>query len=124
MINKTILIGRITKDPEIKRTQTGMSVCSFTLAVNRNYKQDGQPEADFIQCVAWDKKADLLGQYVNKGALLGIEGRTQTRNYDTQNGKVYVTEIVVDNLQFLEKKEEEKPKPKNTYDIRNDNLPF
>lgn len=105
MINRVIEIGRITKDPVLRKTPNGTSVVSFTLAVNRNIKKEGQPEADFINCVAWNKTADFMAQYVKKGALLGLEGRIQTRNYDDRDGKrVYITEVVADSVQFLESK--------------------
>lgn len=105
MINKAILVGRITKDPILRKTPNGTSVVSFTIACNRRIKQEGQPDADFINCVAWNKTADFMAQYVKKGALLGLEGRIQTRSYDDKDGKrVYVTEVVADSVQFLESK--------------------
>ena len=105
MINRTILVGRLTKDPVLRKTANGSSVTSFTLAVNRKYKQDGQPDADFINTVAWNKTADIVAQYTHKGSLVGVEGRIQTRSYDDQSGKrVYVTEVVADSVQFLESK--------------------
>ena len=106
MINKSILVGRITKDPEIKMTQTNIPVCNFTLAVNRQFTDtSGERQADFISCVAWRKTAELMGSYVKKGALLGIEGRIQTRQYDAEDGTTrYVTEVVCDSVQFLESK--------------------
>lgn len=105
MINRVVLVGRLTKDPELRRTQNGASVVSYTMAVNRRMQTPGQPEADFINCVAWNKTADLMAQYLHKGSLIGIEGRIQTRSYDNQQGqRVYVTEIVTDNVQFLEPK--------------------
>ncbi|MCI9293175.1 MAG: single-stranded DNA-binding protein [Erysipelotrichaceae bacterium] len=104
MINRVVLVGRITKDPMLRKTQSGASVVSFTLACNRRVPSQGQ-DADFINCVAWNKTADFMAQYVRKGALLGIEGRIQTRNYDDKDGKrVYVTEVVCDSVQFLESK--------------------
>ena len=106
MINKVILVGRITKDPELRKTQNGTSVVSFTLACNRRVPSQGQ-DADFINCVAWNKTADFMAQYVRKGALLGIEGRIQTRNYDDKDGKrVYVTEVVANSVQLLESKKD------------------
>ena len=100
MINRTILVGRITRDPEVKKTQTGRSVVNFTLAVNRQYNRE---QADFINCVAWGNQADFIGNYINKGALLGVEGRIETRNYEDQTGKrVYITEVICDNVQALE----------------------
>ena len=101
-INRVVLIGRLTRDPELRKTQSGMSVCSFTLAVNRRQNQDGTQEADFINCVAWNKLADNIQLYQKKGNQLGIEGRINTRSYDSQQGqKVYVTEVVAENVQFL-----------------------
>lgn len=97
-----VLIGRLTRDPELRKTQNGTSVCSFTLAVNRRQNQDGTQEADFINCVAWNKLADNIQLYQKKGNQLGIEGRINTRSYDNQQGqKVYVTEVIAENVQFL-----------------------
>lgn len=105
MINRVVLVGRLTKEPEIRMTPSGAKVCQYTLAVNRNRKAEGQPEADFISCVSWNKTAELMNQYLSKGALIGIEGRIQTRSYDDNTGrKVYVTEIITDSVQFLESK--------------------
>lgn len=105
MINRVVLVGRITKDIELRRTQSGTSVVSFTMAVNRRFKQEGQPDADFIRCIAWNKTAELMNQYLSKGALIGIEGRIQTGSYQDKDGKtVYTTDVVVDNVQFLEPK--------------------
>jgi single-strand DNA-binding protein len=116
MINKTILVGRITKDPEVKTTQTNIAVCSFTLAVNRQFTDaSGERQADFINCVAWRKTAELLGNYIKKGALLGIEGRIQTRQYDAEDGTTrYVTEVVCDSVQFLESKSDRDSEPSTT----------
>lgn len=103
MINRVILVGRITRDIELRKTPNGASVVSFTIACNRRSKQEGQPDADFINCVAWNRVADLMAQYLNKGALIGVEGRIQTRSYDDKDGKrVYVTEVLADSVQFLE----------------------
>lgn len=102
-MNKVILIGRLVKDVELRKTQNGKSVVSYTLAVNRQIKQEGQPDADFINCVAWNKTADLMEQYLHKGSLIGVEGRIQVRSYQDNNGKnVYVTEVLTDSVQFLE----------------------
>lgn len=103
-INNVTLVGRLVRDPELKNTAQGIANVSFTLAVNRNYKNDqGQREADFINVVIWRKQAELLEQYGTKGALIGITGRIQTRNYENQQGqRVYVTEVVADNFQLLE----------------------
>ncbi len=104
-MNRVILVGRITKDPEMKSTQSNIPVVSFTLAVNRQFTdQSGEKQADFIQCVVWRKQAENLARFVKKGALLGIEGRIQTRTYEAENGTRYVTEVVCDSVQFLESK--------------------
>lgn len=139
MINRVVLVGRITKDPELRKTQSGTSVVSFTIACNRRVPSQGQ-DADFINCVAWNKTADFMTQYVKKGALLGLEGRIQTRNYDDKDGKrVYVTEVVVDSVQFLESKKQAENGGNEAYtapmmqnnecadyesDIETDDLPF
>lgn len=104
MINNVVLVGRITKDPDLRYTSSGSAVTTFTLAVNRNFTNaDGNREADFINCVIWRKPAETLANYARKGTLLGVVGRIQTRSYDNQQGqKVYVTEIVVENFQLLE----------------------
>ena len=122
MINRTILVGRITKDPALRKTQNGTSVVSFVLAVNRKVKKEGQPDADFINCVAWNKTADFMAQYVKKGNLLGLEGHIQTRNYDDRDGKrVYVTEVVADRVQLLEsKKSDESAQNEATGALQND----
>lgn len=105
MINRVILVGRLTKDPILRKTQSGASVTSFTVACDRRIKAEGQPTADFINCVCWNKVADNTAQYTHKGSLVGVEGRIQTRSYDDQSGRrVYVTEIVADSVQFLEPK--------------------
>ncbi len=103
MLNRVVLVGRITKDPELRKTQSGLSTVSFTVACNRRFTSQGQePQADFINCVAWRQTADYMANYVKKGALLGVEGRIQTRNYEDQSGKrVYVTEVVCDSVQTL-----------------------
>lgn len=105
MINRVVLVGRLAKEPELRTTPSGAKVCQYTLVVNRNRKSECQPDADFINCVSWNKTAELMNQYLSKGALIGIEGRIQTRNYDDNSGrKVYVTEIITDSVQFLESK--------------------
>ena len=114
MINRVVLVGRLTKEPELRTTPSGAKVCQYTLAVNRNRKTDGQPEADFINCVSWNKTAELMNQYLSKGALIGIEGRIQTRNYDDNScHKVYVTEVVTDSVQFLESKQKDQHNQNN-----------
>ena len=104
MINRVVLVGRMTRDPELRRTPQGDAVTSFTLAVNRNYtSRDGQQQADFINCVVWRKPAENVERYCSKGSLVGVEGRIQTRSYDNSQGqKVYVGEVICDSVQFLE----------------------
>lgn len=113
-MNKVCLIGRITKDPEIRYTANNVVVATFSLAINRTYKNaNGEYDADFINCIAFRNTADLLGKYVHKGDQLGVEGHIQTRNYDDKDGKkVYVTEIVVDSLDFTGNKKEQTNEPK------------
>ncbi|MTD40353.1 single-stranded DNA-binding protein [Erwinia sp. CPCC 100877] len=104
MINNVVLVGRLTKDPDLRYTSSGSAVATFTLAVNRNFtNQNGNREADFINCVIWRKPAETMANYARKGTLLGVTGRIQTRNYENQQGqRVYVTEVVCENFQLLE----------------------
>lgn len=110
MINRVILIGRLTKDPELKYTSSGAAVGSFNLAVNRQFTNaNGDREADFINCVIWRKSAENFANFTHKGSLVGIDGRLQTRNYENQQGqRVYVTEVVVDNFSLLESRGNDK----------------
>lgn len=112
MINRTIITGRLVKNIEIRYTQNNVAMTQFTLAVQRKFKnQNGEYESDFINCVAYKSTAELLSKYTGKGDLIGIEGRIQTRNYENQEGKkVYVTEVIVESVDFLASKKEEKPK--------------
>lgn len=104
MINRVVLVGRLTKDPELRFTSNNVAVATFTLAVNRNFTtSDGKQEADFIPCVVWRKPAENVGKYVRKGSLVGVDGRIQTRNYEAQDGtRRYITEVVCDNVRFLD----------------------
>lgn len=105
-MNRTVLVGRMTRDPELKYTPTGVAVANFTLAINRPFKNaDGDNEADFINIVVWRKPAENTAQYTKKGSLVGVDGRLQSRTYEGQDGKtVYVTEVVADSVQFLDTK--------------------
>lgn len=103
MINKTVLVGRLTKDPELRYSQTGVAVCNFTIAVNRAFSKEN--EADFINCVCFKKTAENLASYQTKGNQIGVDGRIQTRNYENKEDKrVFVTEVVADQVAFLEPK--------------------
>ncbi len=105
MINRTILVGRLTRDPELRYTNGGAAVATFTIAVNRQFTN--QNEADFISCVIWRKAAENFANFTHKGSLVGIDGRIQTRNYENQQGvRVYVTEVVVENFSLLESRAE------------------
>ena len=105
-MNRAILIGRLTRDPELRTTPTCRDVCQFSVAVSRNFTNaNGEREADFINCVVWDKQAENLVKYQKKGNQIAVEGRIQTRNYDDKDGKkVYVTEILASNISFLDSK--------------------
>lgn len=101
-INNVTLVGRLTRDIEVKKTSSNASVCNFTLAVNRRFTSaQGGEQADFISCIAWRQSADFLGSYAHKGTIVSVEGRIQTRNYEGANGRVYVTEVVADNVQII-----------------------
>ena len=104
MINRVVLVGRLTRDPELKYTTNGTASLQFSIAVNRTFTSaNGEREADFINCVAWRNQAENMARFVRKGSLLGVEGRIQTRSYQAQDGsKRYVTEVVADSVQFLE----------------------
>lgn len=106
-MNKVILIGRLTADPDIRHTQSGKCVASYRMAVDRPFKSDGQPEADFISCVAWGKSGEFCQKYLHKGMKIAVEGRIQTRTYDDKDGrKVYVTEVIVEHHEFCEGKKQ------------------
>lgn len=129
-MNKTILMGRLTRDPETRYTQTSNTqVTSFTLAVNRRFAKEGQPSADFINVIAWSKTAEFVSKYFKKGQQVGVVGRIQTRNYDDEQGqKHYVTEVVAEEVYFADTKKEEStsaPVEENPYEISDSSdLPF
>lgn len=105
MLNRAALVGRLTKEVELRRTGNGKAVASFTLAVNRNFKTGDGQEADFLNVVAWGKVAENTANYCSKGSLVSVDGRLQTRNYENNQGqKVFVTEVVADSVQFLDTK--------------------
>lgn len=106
MMNRVVLVGRLTKDPELRYTPNGVAVATFTLAVNRTFtNQQGEREADFINCVVWRRPAENVANFLKKGSMAGVDGRIQTRNFEGQDGKrVYITEVVAESVQFLEPK--------------------
>lgn len=130
MINNVVLVGRMTRDAELRMTQSNTAVASFTLAVNRPFKnQNGEREADFINCVIWRQAAENLANWCKKGALVGITGNIQTRNYENQQGqRVYVTEVLANNFQLLESRNQQQssnnPPANNPMDISDEDLPF
>ena len=128
-MNKVILIGRLTNDPELRHTQNAIPVCQFNLAVNRNYSNEkGEREADFINIIVWRKQAENCSKYVKKGSKVAVEGSIQTRNYEDKNGqKRYITEVVAENIQFLDVKKEVNKHDNNPYEEMAkeiSNLPF
>ncbi|HFQ6078028.1 TPA: single-stranded DNA-binding protein, partial [Listeria monocytogenes] len=106
MMNRVVLVGRLANDPDLKYTPSGVAVATFRLAVNRPFtNQDGEREADFINCVVWRKPAENAANFLKKGSMAGVDGRVQTRNYEDNDGKrVFVTEVVAESVQFLEPK--------------------
>lgn len=137
-MNSCVLIGRTTRDIDLRRTGNGTAVASFTLAVNRDFKTNDGQEADFIQCVAWKKTAELLEQYVHKGDRIAVNGSIRTRNYEDSHGRtVYVTEVLVNHVEFLETKNREQSNYNNNgyaeldhindnghFELEKDDLPF
>lgn len=132
MINRAILVGRLTNDPELRYTTSNNATASFRLAVNRQFKnKQGEREADFINCVIWQKAAETFCNYTHKGSRVAIDGRVQTRNYENKQGnRVYVTEVVVEHFSFLDTNNDNSQQSHNTndggdsIDIDDDDLPF
>lgn len=129
MLNRVILIGRLVRDPELRYTPNGTAHCSFTLAVDRPFtnQQTKEREADFIQVVTWRQLAETCANYLRKGRLTAVEGRIQVRSYDNNEGrKVYVTEVVADNVRFLEsnKQNNHEPPSEDIPQINDDDFPF
>ena len=108
MINNVVLVGRLTRNLELKYTTSNKAAVNFTLAVNRNFKNErGELQADFIGCTAYGKQAENMARFLNKGSLIGVEGRISTRNYQGKDGKtVYITEVIADKVNFLESKKQ------------------
>ena len=125
-MNKVILVGRITKDPELKTVQSGSAVVNFTVAINRpttsNNGDQNQSNADYINCVIWNKQAENLAKYVKKGQLIGVEGRIQTRTYDANGTTRYITAVLCDNVQFLDTKKDNGSSQEQSDDEQNDDF--
>ncbi|EAF8122200.1 single-stranded DNA-binding protein [Listeria monocytogenes] len=117
MMNRVVLVGRLTKDPDLRYTPAGVAVATFTLAVNRPFKNaQGEQEADFINCVVWRKPAENVANFLKKGSMAGVDGRIQTRNYEDNDGKrVFVTEVVAESVQFLESRNHTEGATSNNY---------
>lgn len=138
MLNRVVLIGRLTKDPDLRYTPSGVATVSFTLACERPFKTGGEKETDFLPIVVWRQLAETCAQYLKKGRLTAVEGRIQVRNYENNEGKrIYITEVVADNVRFLESNKDgsqraDKPDTSNDpfkddgkpIDISSDDLPF
>jgi single-strand DNA-binding protein len=126
MMNRVVLVGRLTKDPELRYTPNGVPVATFTLAVNRTFtNQQGEREADFINCVIWRKPAENVANFLKKGSLAGVDGRIQTRSYEGQDGKrVYVTEVQAESVQFLEPRNSNKGEGAGYGSPREQDFPF
>lgn len=130
MLNKVILMGRFTRDPELRATQQGASVVSFSLAVDRDFKgQNGERETDFINCVAWKGTAEFINKYFRRGSLAALEGRIETRSWDNAEGKKsFATEVIVNNIYFGESKKDTAEAVDNTPDCApmgtDEDLPF
>ncbi|MDV2621176.1 single-stranded DNA-binding protein [Pediococcus acidilactici] len=125
MINRTVLVGRLTKDPEIRYTQSGTAVANFTMAVNRQFTNaNGEREADFIGCIIWRKAAENFCNYTHKGSLVGIDGRIQTSSYEKEGQRVYSTQVVVDSFSLLEPKQQsqQRGQQSNASDALHDNF--
>ncbi|MFP7312125.1 single-stranded DNA-binding protein [Bacillus safensis] len=135
MMNNVSLVGRLTRDPELKYTPGGNPVVNFKLAVNRTFtNQQGERQADFINCQAWDKKAENIANYQRKGSLIGVSGRLQTSSYEKDGTRFYKTEVVVETAEFLEPKNKhsggtqptgrEEREPTDSVPVGDDDLPF
>ena len=118
-MNKCIITGRLTKDIEVKTTSNDKEYCSFTIAVDRRFKDaDGNRQADFISCTAWNKTAEFLGKYFHKGSRIGICGSIQTRSYEKDGQKVFVTEVLVEEAEFLDSKTDSQPQPQTKAQVQ------
>ena len=136
-MNTVNLVGRISKDLELRYTPSGIATIRFTIAVNRTFKTEGQPDADFINCVAWRKQAENLANFQKKGNLIGVIGRIQTGSYEKDGQRFYTTDVLAESIQFYDKKQQgevqkqnsyqEQPAQKqqnNIFEVSDDSLPF
>jgi len=123
MLNRVVIVGRLTRDPDLRYTPNGVAVANFTVAANRPFRnQQGEQEADFINCVTWRKQAENLANYMKKGSLIGVDGRIQTRSYEGQDGKmVYVTEVLAESIQFLEPRGSSQAQPSGSANYGQEN---
>lgn len=103
-MNMVCLMGRLTRDPEVRASQSGLTIASYTLAVDRRFKRDGEPSADFIRCKAFGKTAEFAERHFRKGVKIAVSGRIETGSYEGKNGKVFTTDIIVDSQEFCESK--------------------
>jgi single-strand DNA-binding protein len=133
MLNRVVLVGRLTRDPELKYIPSGTPVANFTVAVNRPFKnQQGEREADFVPIVVWRKAAENCANYLSKGSLVAIDGRLQVRSYEQDGQRRYITEVVADSVQFLDRKSDQQSRVGNSgfnqygtdVNIDDDDIPF
>jgi len=126
MINQVFIIGRTTKEPEFRQTQNGVSVATFTIACDRNFKNaQGEKETDFFNIVCWRGLAETVGRYLGKGRLVAVSGRLQNRSYEAKDGtKRYITEIVASEVQFLERAKDAEQQQSLWEEVSQDELPF
>ncbi|WP_127532768.1 single-stranded DNA-binding protein [Paenibacillus kobensis] len=124
-LNRSILIGRLTRDPDLKYTPAGVAVCTYTLAVDRPFTNGGEKEADFIPVVVWRQLAETCANHLKKGRLTAVEGRIQVRNYTNNEGKkVFITEVIADNVRFLDKQEQQQEQSSTSTNHSNNRDPF
>lgn len=124
-MNNVTLTGRLTADPQLNYTASGTAIATFTVAVRRRVQSEGQPDADFIRVVAWGKLGETVAQHMKKGRMVGVQGRIQTRSYENNEGhRVYVTEVVAETVEFLDRPSQNGDTSPSTHDLDDDDLPF
>ena len=107
MLNRVVLIGRLTRDPELRYTPNDIAICTFTLAIDRKFAKEGQQQADFIMCQVWRKQAENVAKYLSKGKMAGVDGTLQIDNYEKDGERKWITKVVADNVRFLSPKSED-----------------